>query len=170
MEEVRRRISQGELSCLHHQIGKAVWYLQYVEEALGYLYVVKGVIVEPYSMSQKDAEQNLRKTQTKTLGSLLKAIETRSLIKDALLTDLKNFNMARRWLIHKSLIESGDELYTDSGRKCTFDRIENFITEVIRLQKLIGSETTSYCVSKGISEDWINAKAERDIRLLREGD
>lgn len=167
---MRRRISQDELSHLYHRLGKAVWHLQYVEEALGYLYIIKGVIVEPYSMSEKDAEQKLRKTQTDTLGSLLKAIEKRNLIKEPLLTDLKNFNKVRRWLIHKSLIESGDDLYTDSGRKRTFDRIENFIKEAIRLQKQVSSETTSYCVSKGISEGWINAKTEHDIRKLRGGD
>ena len=170
MEEVRRRISQDELSHLHHQIGKAVWYLQYVEEALGYLYIIKSVIVEPCSMSEKDAEQKLRKTQTEPLGSLLKAIEERNLIKDALLTDLKNLNKMRRWLIHKSLIESGDDFYTEDGRKRTFDSIENFIREAIRLHKQVSSETTSYCVSKGISESWINAKAEHDIRNLRGGD
>ena len=167
---MRTRISHDELSSLYHRLGKAVWHLQYVEEALGYLYIIKGVIVEPYSISEEDAKQKLRKTQTDTLGSLLKAIENRNLIKDPLLTDLKNFNNVRRWLIHKSLIESGDDLYTDSGRKRTFDRIENFVKEAIRLQKQVSSETTSYCVSKGISEAWINAKAEHDIRKLRGGD
>jgi len=164
---MRRRISPDELSCLYHRIGKAVWHLQYVEEALGYLYIIKRVIVEPYSMSEEDVEQKLRKTQTDTLGLLLRAIEKNNLIKDPLLTDLKNFNKVRRWLIHKSLIESGDDLYTDSGRKCTFDRIEDFISEAIRLHKEVSSEMTNYCVSKGISESWINFKAETDIRKLR---
>lgn len=167
---MRRRISPDELSYFYHRIGKAVWHLQYVEEALGYLYIVKGVIVEPHSMSEEDAEQKLRKTQTNTLGSLLTAIEKRNLIKDSLLTDLKDFNKVRRWLIHKSIIESGDDLYTDSGRKRTFDRIEKFIKEAVRLQKQVSSETTNYCVSKGISESWINFKAETDIRKLRGGD
>lgn len=164
---MRRRISQDELSYLYHRIGKAVWHLQYVEEVLGYLYIIKGVIAEPYSMSEEDAEEKLRKTQTNTLGSLLTVIEKRNLVKDPLLTDLKNFNQVRRWLIHKSLIESGDDLYTDSGRKRVFDRIGNFIGEAIRLQKQVSSEITSYCVSKGISEAWINAKAEHEIRKLR---
>lgn len=166
---MRRRINQDELTYLYHRIGKAVWHLQYVEEALGYLYIIKGVVVEPYSISKEDAEQKLRKTQTNTLGSLLAAIEKRSLIKDPLLTDLKDFNKVRRWLIHKSLIESGDDLYTESGRKRTFDTIEKFIKEAVRLQKRVSSETTTYCASKGISETWINSKAKHEIRKLRGG-
>jgi hypothetical protein len=169
LEEVRRRISDDELSYLYHRLGKAVWHLQYVEEALGYLYIIKGVIVEPYSISEEDAKQKLTKIQTGTFGSLLKASEKKNLIKDPLLTDLKNLNNVRRWLIHKSLIESGDDLYTDKGRKPTFDRIQQFIKEAIRLQKQVSSETISYCVSKGISEAWINAKAGHDIRKLRGG-
>jgi hypothetical protein len=169
MGEVRKRISQDVLSYLHHQIGKAVWYLQYVEEALGYLYIIKGVITEPYSMSEEEARLKLNNAQTATLGSLLGKIEKQNLIINPLLTDLKNLNKVRRWLIHKSLIESGDDLYTEDGRKRTFDKIENFIKEAIRLHKQVSSETTSYCVSKGISEAWINAKAKHDIRNLRGG-
>ncbi len=167
---MRRRINDDELSYLYHRLGKAIWHLQYVEEALGCLYIIKGVIVEPYSISEEDAKGELTKAQTSTLGSLLKTIEKKNLVKDPLLADLKNLNNVRRWLIHKSLIESGDDLYTDSGRRRAFDKIEHFIKEAIRLQKQVSSEITSYCVSKGISEAWINATAGRDIRKLRGGD
>ena len=79
---MRSQITQDELSCLYHRIGKAVWHLQYVEEALGYLYIIKGVIKEPYSMSEEEAGQKLRKTQTDTLGSLLTAMEKKILSKN----------------------------------------------------------------------------------------
>ena len=162
--DVKRRISPDELSFLYQQIGKAVWHLQYVEESLGYFYCIKGM--EPYSISEKDADKKLKTTQAQTLGSLINEIEKKNLTSDFLLTALKTLNKERRWLIHKSLIENGDELYTDIGRERTFNRINNFISEAIRLQKQVSSEITRYCVSKGISEAWINSNAAKEIRKL----
>lgn len=164
---MRRRIAPDELSYLFQRIGKAVWHLQYVEEALSYFYFIKGILVEPYSMPEEDAEKTLKKTQKETLGSLLSVIERKNLIRDLLLTDLKHLNNERRWLIHKALIENGDDLYTDSGRSRVFDRVENFIREAVRLQKQVSSETTKYCVSKGLSEAWINSTAKNEIKKLK---
>ena len=144
-----------------------MWHLQYVEEALTYLYFIQGILVAPFSMSEEDSTQKLKQIQKKTLGSLLNMIEKKNLIKDFLLTDLKNLNNERRWLIHKSLIENGDDLYTGTGRNCVFDRIEKFIREGIRLHKQVSSETTKYCVSKGISEAWISSTAKNEIRKLK---
>src|SRR3989338_5551149 len=164
---MRRQITPDELSYLFQRVGKAVWHLQYVEEDLSYFYFIKGILVEPFSMSEEDAEKKLKKTQKETLGSLLSVIERKNLIQDPLLTDLKHLNNERRWLIHKALIENGDDLYTDSGRRRVFDRVENFIHEAVRLQKQVSSETTKYCVSKGLSQAWINSSARNEIRKLK---
>lgn len=52
---------------------------------------------------------------------------------------LRRFNKERRWLVHNSVRESGDLIYTDSGRLMVFSRIEDFIEEAIALHNIYGS-------------------------------
>ena len=160
-------MTQNELENFYHITGKAIWHLQYVEESLGFLYLYKVVFSKFESISADVAHNELLKVQKKTLGQLVVAAEKHTLIGSVILERLKKFNAERKWMVHKSLIEDGDNLYNHVGRNGVFDRIIAFTEESIALQKIVGEEIFSYCDSIGFSREWQEAHGKNELLKLK---
>lgn len=160
-------MTPDELNDLYHAIGKAVWHLQYVEEGLSYLYLYKAKFKKASSVNEDEAEKALQSVQKKTLGGLINEVIKKQVAPQDLAFRLERFNADRRWLIHKSLIEDGDSLYSQSGRGEVFARINNFIEDAIGLQKDIGKEIDEYCSSIGMKVSVYHTNAEQELIKLK---
>lgn len=164
---MRRQINPDELNYLYLKIGEAIWHLQYVENALVPFIIIKGIAIELNSLEETEALEHKRKLKKLTLGQLIGRAHKLNLLDEELSNKLKTFNQERKWLVHNSIFESGDELYTDHGRDNVFQKIENFIKEARMLHGHINESIVDYCVNKGMSREEINRIAQNQISKLK---
>lgn len=113
---MRREINSEELDFFYRATGEAIWQLQYVEDALCKFYIIVCIHLGCDGITRENAEINQQKISRKTLGQLIGLLERTGHIQDAMLSDLKEFNSLRKWAVHNSMRENGNDLYTDQGR------------------------------------------------------
>ncbi len=162
----RREIYPDELSFFYQKTGEAIWHLQYVEDFLAKLYIIKAVAKKPDGILEDEAEKVLRKLQKNTLGQLIHKIEAESVVSKKFLEKLKDFNNERKWIVHNSNRER-ESLYTDSGRKYFLERIEKFTDKATELQQMVVIEIVDYGNDLGISGTEILRMAEKKINELK---
>ena len=161
-----RLINASELEYFYKIIGKSIWHLQYVEDALIKMIFIKGIAKEKGAIKEAEANKILSKLNKFTLGQLIKrAIELQATSPE-LIEKLAALNKDRKWLVHNSWRESGEGLYTDSGRQYFFDRCEAFIDESLALQKAIQEDLMEYTVSKGVSPETLYGIAYKKLNKL----
>jgi len=114
---VRREINSEELEFFYRATGEAIWQLQHVEEALCKFYIVYCIHFNCDGVTRSNAEKRLQRISKKTLGQLIGLLENTGYVQEAMLSDLKEFNLLRKWVVHNSMRENGEDLYTDQGRK-----------------------------------------------------
>ena len=164
---MRRQINSDELNYLYTKLGQAVWHLQYVEDALVPLILIKGVAKKINSIERNVALDHEGKLRKLTLGKLIGKAQELDALNETLLNRLRNFNNERKWLVHNSIFESGNDLYTFDGRNQLFQRIECFIVEAQLLHKYIGEDIIEYSVGLGIPREKIYGIATNKIKKLK---
>lgn len=164
MSDGRRQINEDELTLFFRLMGQGIWYLQHVEYALASCLTVKGEIKEPRSVDKDQAENILAKHCRNTLGTSIRLAEEMGVLSQKLMMTLYNFKIERDWLVHRSLNENGDDLYTDAGREAILKRLSEFADQAKALQRLIAKELEDYVVEKGVSREWIARQAIDSIR------
>ncbi|WP_290516663.1 hypothetical protein [Alcanivorax sp.] len=164
---MRRQINEIELDYLFHRIGTAIWHLQNVEDSLIPLIIIKGIAVEPNSLEESEALRHEAKLKKLTLGKLIGRLTELDLVESDFIERLREFNNERKWVVHNSVRESGDHLYTESGRNQFFSRIERFVDEAESIHKHIGELVIEYSVAKGMSRIEIEARASKEIARLK---
>jgi hypothetical protein len=164
---IQRPINAEELKRLYNLIGSCVWHLQYLEDALVHLIVMKHEVKTPGSMNLEESKKILTSYRKNTLGTSLKVIEKYTLVNSSLLTNLKKFKDERDWLVHRSLNTNGDLLHTDAGREETFTRLENFENEAIEFKKALIADINEFFVSFGLNIDTANKLAQSNIGRSR---
>lgn len=167
MHSPRRSITEDELSIFFSLIGQGIWYLQHVENALATCITVKGEIKELGQANQQQADQILAKHRRNTFGTSLKIAEEKKILSDQLMVALQDFKKERDWLVHRSMNENGDNLYTDDGIYSVLIRLNTFLETAKSLQKLVAKELEDFVVSKGVSRNWIYERANQEIRTKR---
>lgn len=164
---MRRQINSDELGHLYKQIGEAIWHLQHVENALVPFIIIKGIAKEPNSLEEAVALKHQKELNKLPLGILIKRVTKLNILEEPLLNRIRRFNDERKWIVHNSVFESGDQLYTDSGRNAVFTRINEFIEEARFIYKSLGKLLMDYTISKGMDEKEINEVAINHIRKLK---
>ena len=132
---------------LFNLVGKAVCKIQFLEDALNHLIVIKN----PKATNRKDADQILDKSRKKnTFGNSIKIVKCKNLLPEKLQEDLENFKNERNWLIHKSMPYHIDEFYTDHGCLKLFNRIKAISDTAETLQHAVEAEMMEYCMGRGM--------------------
>ena len=164
---MRRQIDEYELEYLYNRIGASIWHLQHVENALVPYIIMKGIAKELNSLEAEEARRHEEELNRLTLGQLIGRATKLNVISEPLLTRLREFNNDRKWVVHNSIFEHGDDLYTDEGRAYVFSRLDRFVNEATSLHKHIGDLVVEYSVSKGMPENEINQIAIDKINKLK---
>jgi hypothetical protein len=164
---MRRQVTEAELDRLYRGIGRGVWLLQYVEDALCSLIALKHEIRKPGGLSEEDAWNALSKHRQNTLGTSLKLIRQHNLLPEPLLRELQSFKDERDWLVHRSQNSHGDLLYTEDGRALTFERLESFAIEARRLQDQVLHEIADFLRSHSVDVEKADLLANRAIKRLK---
>jgi len=165
----RRQINSEELERLYSSLGRGVWHLQYVEDALNTLITIKHEVKTPGRIPEADARALLDKHRGNTLGTSLKVIRAQSLVSPELLDDLTRFKEERDWLVHRSQTSHGDLLYTDAGRAETFTRLEEFTEEARRLQTALLQDISTFVSAAGLDVAAAENMAAKNVGRLRGG-
>lgn len=146
---MRRQVTPEELSRLYGGIGKGIWHLQYVEDALNTLITVKHEMRVPGRVDAEAAKQALDEHRRNTLGTSVRVARDNKLISDALLAKFQDYKEERDWLVHRSQNSHGERLYTEAGRTEFFARIENFVEQSKGLQREVMAELEAYARGTG---------------------
>ncbi|RUO21828.1 hypothetical protein [Aliidiomarina haloalkalitolerans] len=137
---MRREIYPEELGFFYRATGEAIWQLQYVEDALCKFYIMYCVHFNCDCIDRNNAKKKLAKISKLTIGHLIRLLENTGQVQEKMLLDLKEFNSLRKWVVHNSMRENGEDLYTDQGR-------EQFANKVLAFTDMARSIHKGICDS-----------------------
>jgi hypothetical protein len=167
LEAALRQITPDELEYLYVSIGKGVWHLQYVEDALQTLITIKHEIRVPDRIKAQEARDLLAKHRRNTFGTSLKIVGNHCLVSQPLFDRLNAFKEERDWLIHRSQNSHGDRLYTESGRAETFARLAAFIDEARILQAALMHDIDTFLAAAGLDVAAAECVAMKNLGSMR---
>lgn len=75
---MRRQMHPEELETLYRSIGKCIWHIQYVEDALHTLLTLKIEIKTPGAVPEDKAYELLKKHRRATLGTALRTAKEKT--------------------------------------------------------------------------------------------
>ena len=164
---MRRQMNHEELDELYRGVGRCVWHLQYLEDVLHTLLALKVDIRVPGRVSPEQATQLIAKHRRASLGTALGTADKHAALPADLLCKLRSLKEERDWLVHRSMHQDGDDLYTDAGRKLTFKRLEDLMENSLSLKGLIMAEVESFTAKHGVSPTQVEAIAWQEIARLK---
>lgn len=163
---MHRQINPDELNDLYCLMGKCIWYVQYVEDALHTLLALKVEIKVAGVVAEKQANELLAKHRRSTLGTALRIAKEHNVLPASLFNRLTKLKEERDWLVHRSQNQDGRNLYTEPGRMDVLERLESLYEETIFLQSEIAEQVHSFVLSCGIKKEQIEEIANQKIAEL----
>ncbi len=157
---MRRQISEDELNLLYAAIGKGIWMLQGVEDALHVYVVLKTQAKRPGTLTEAELEAQLTKQRAHPMGRSLGIAERENVLSAELYAELHEFKDERDWIVHRS-IQNRDDLYVDGKREALLERIMKLSEWASRLQNKICEELITYGASVGVSPQWVAAEGQK---------
>jgi hypothetical protein len=167
---VRRQMNEYELGDFYRRIGSAIWHVQYLEDVLVNFLCLKTVHERRCSgqtVSMPDAEALISEKRKVTLGPLIESCTSRKIIQQKNRARFDAFKIERDWLVHRSMIESGDDLYHETTREAVFDRIAAIQEEARSLGSVVFQDLQSWVASHGVDLDSVNNQGANAIRKLK---
>jgi hypothetical protein len=169
---MRRQITNDELADFYRRIGAALWYLQHLESALVNFLSVR-IIHERRCAGQEigasEADSLIVDKRKITLGPLIDTCRSRKVIKSEYGARFETLKTERHWLVHRSLVESGDDLYHNATRAAVFGRIAAVEEEACSLMDIISKDLASWLSAQGVDLEAAQNEAEDAIRKLKGG-
>ena len=160
------------LAEFYQRIGAALWHLQYLEDVLASFLTLK-LLNERRRAGQKitpeDAYSLLADKRKLTLGPLLESCRSKKIISAERQPRFEAFKLERHWLVHRSLVENGDDLYKEATRNAVLNRIGLIQEEAIALKNLVGKELETWGAGHGINPEAIDVEARSAIEKLKSG-
>ncbi|WP_339847518.1 hypothetical protein [uncultured Halopseudomonas sp.] len=164
---MRRQLTPDELDLLYSSVGRCIWHIQYLEDVLHTLLTMKVEIREPGRVTAVEASELLAKHRRASLGTALGTAEKHGALQPELLADLRLLKDERDWLVHRSMHQDGDSLYTDEGRSGVLSRLEALMQKTLHLKGKILAETEVFCAGHGISSEQAEQLAQEQIARLK---
>ncbi len=159
-----------ELADFYRRIGSAIWHLQCLEDVLVNFLTVK-IIHERrcarQTVTESDARALLAEKRRITLGPLIESCTSKKIIAPALQSRFEAYKLERHWLVHRSMVESGDDLYATDTRDAVFTRISALQEEAISLKKIAVRDLEAWMEAHGVDTDAAQNQAEEAIRKLQ---
>jgi hypothetical protein len=162
-------MNADELADFYRMIGAAIWHIQYFEDVLTSFLSAK-LIKEQQNAGQVIPEKNahalLAKNRRITLGPLIKLCAEKGIIRPEHQKQFEVFKENRHWLVHRSMVEIGDGLYSESDREAVFKRIDIIRNEAISLKKLVVGDFDIWLTTHGVDVTAAQQQAEAAVRKL----
>jgi len=167
---MQRQMNAEELDEFYRRVGAAIWHVQYLEDVLVSFLAMK--LLGPkrsdgQAISAAEMDALLTQKRKLTLGPLIQACIGQNIITPALEPRFEIFKTDRHWLVHRSVVESGDGLYNGEARDAVFSRIFSVQEEAISLKKLIGAGLETWLSAQGVDVDAAARQGEDVLRKLK---
>jgi hypothetical protein len=166
---MQQEMDAAELNFFYTRVGAAMWHVQHLENVLVSFLVMK--ILSPRRVAGQDiaveADALLIQKRKLTLGPLIQACIAQNIISNSLEGRFETFKTDRHWLVHRSLVESGDDLYNLIKREAVLRRIISVQEEAIALKKLIVAELEAWLASQGVDVPEAERQGEEAYRKLK---
>lgn len=162
---MRRPLTPTELHDVYAAIGAAVWHLQFLEDVLVTYLAIRLKLKRPVTMER--AQAVLMDERRKTLGALLRDAKTARLVHGEIAEAAQVLLEERNWLIHHSMHECNDHLYTDEGRDAFLSRLLALKERAIQLKKTLYKDAADWCAGQGLDIAQVEALAVEQFRRLR---
>lgn len=146
-----------DITTLFYLIGKAVWQIQEVEDALSHLITLKKEVQSPNKISKQESEKILEKYRSFVFGKTLGIAQENCLYSDRLHDDLTALKAERNWLVHKCAAHHREDMHISSKREELFRRIKAISKKAKTLQYNIEIELVEFSESKGLDMSNIRA-------------
>lgn len=118
-------IGPSELRQFYSKVGECIWHLQHVENALATCLALKLDLKDSQSVNREDADRHLAKHLRNTLGTSIRIASEKQVLGKELMAALAELKEERDWLVHRSMNENGDDLYSSNARSNLLDRLES---------------------------------------------
>lgn len=164
---MRRQLTSEELQALYCSVGRCIWHIQYLEDALHTLLTMKIEIRVPGRVTAKEAQELLAKHRRASLGTALGTASKHHALQPELLTELRNLKEERDWLVHRSMNQDGDSLYTDEGRRAVFNRLDSIMHKTLELKSQVVAETEVFCNRHGVCTKQADRFSREKIARLK---
>ena len=164
-----RQIDRLELHDLYLLMGKALRDLQYLELGLAQFLTLKLDVRTPGRVDAEEAERMLQVRLARTLGQAIGDAKQGAALDESFLTRLSELNQVRRWLVHRSVFENGDDLYEESARAGVMERVAEFSREALALHHAVATEVEKWVAAHGLDTQVPSAIAKYDLHALKTG-
>ncbi len=164
---MRRQLTADELDALYRGVGRCIWHIQYLEDVLHTYLALKIEIREPGRVPENEAHELLAKHRRANLGTALRTAENHAALPSELLAELRGLKEERDWLVHRSMHQDGDSLYTEEGRYAVFGRLDALMERTLELKGKVAAEAMAFCASHGVSSKHAEQLANEQIARLR---
>jgi len=167
---MRRQMNELELGEFYLRIGAAVWHLQYLEDALVNFLTLKEVHERRcggQKVNMQEAAAIRREKRKLTLGPLIESCISRKIITSDLRSRFDSFKTERHWLVHRSMIESADDLYLEATRNAVFARIAAIQDEAKALGVIIFQGLQHWVSANGVDLEAADEQGEEALRKLK---
>jgi hypothetical protein len=146
-------------------IGSAVWHLQFLEDVLVTYVTMRLKIERPLSMEK--AREILAEQRKKTLGALLKDARQANIVEGEMKEAFGVLLEERNWLVHSSMHESTDTLYTEQGKNALITRLRILEDRAIELKKKLAEDVFAWSATQGVDVAQVKELSVDQIRKLR---
>ncbi|WP_064608921.1 hypothetical protein [Photobacterium sp. J15] len=158
-----REIVPQELSYFYQKTGEAIWHLQHVEDFLIKLYIVGSIHIKINGISAQNAETKLKQFSKKTLGQLIGLLDGSDIVSEDFIIKLRDYNDIRKWIVHNSMRETENCLYSQQDRDFFINRTARFTDLSVEIQNDIEARLWELTIAGGISPEEVQARANATI-------
>jgi hypothetical protein len=163
-------VNEDEFGEFYRRIGAALCHLQYLEDVLVTSLTAK-IIYElrcaGQTVTPDDAQTLLAdKRRDLTLGPLIDSCISKKIVQPEHQKRIKALKLERDWLVHRYIVENGDDVFATAARNVGFSRITAIQEEAMALKKIAVADLEGWFAKHGIDVDAAKNQAEEEMRNL----
>jgi hypothetical protein len=136
---------QEKFTILYSLLGKAVWSIQHLEDALNPAIAIKN----PKAINRVAGDKIRNSNRERPLGRAIGRAEQEKIFDEVFQKKLKSFLTERNWLIHRCMHESVDDVGMILDDNQLFQRIKNIELLATSLKEAIEIDMINFCSSNG---------------------
>lgn len=136
---------QQQASELYTLLGRAVWSIQHLEDALNTAIAIK----DPRATNRTEGDKIRNSNRELPLGRAIGRAEKEKTFDKDFQKKLKDFLKERNWLIHRCMHESVDDAGAILDEKKLFTKIRGIELTALSLKEAIEIDMLNFCEANG---------------------
>ncbi|MEY4527945.1 MAG: hypothetical protein RL768_1664 [Nitrospirota bacterium] len=158
MNDLAHQLEKAErLSVITQRVGFALWQIQELEGVSAQYFVL--VVQAPKGMGLDAGNVLEEKAKKKTFGETVHQLTKSGLLNSKLEPRFTSLLSERNWLVHRSRTDSRSAIHSDPDMQRLLVRLDGMAEESLSLLREIGALSEAHVKKYGVSEEYINEKA-----------